>query len=79
MSAGKVTEPNQSPPLWLRMNASLPTRDRLHPLNHLQRHALTRAILPAIDVPALGGSLGVSWNVTFRERRLDDVSSARDH
>ena len=50
----------------------------LHPLNRLRRHALTPAILQAIDVSALGGSLGVSWNVAFPGRRADDVSSTGD-
>jgi FkbM family methyltransferase len=41
-------------------------RDRLHPLNHLRRHAFTRAILQAIDVPVWAGLPGVRWNVRVR-------------
>ena len=41
-------------------------RDRLHPLNRLRRHALSRAILRAIDVPIWASLPGMRWKVKVR-------------
>jgi FkbM family methyltransferase len=41
-------------------------RERFHPLNHLRRHRLSRAILQAIDVPIWASLPGVCWKVRVR-------------
>ena len=38
-------------------------RDRFHPLNHLRRHALSRAVLRAMDVPIWATLPGIDWRV----------------
>jgi len=41
-------------------------RQRFHPLNHLRRHALTRAVLKAMDIPIWTRLPGVRWKVRVR-------------
>jgi FkbM family methyltransferase len=41
-------------------------RDRFHPLNHLRRHAFSREILRAMDIPVWRKLPGVDWKVRVR-------------
>lgn len=56
------------------MNSCLySVRARFHPLNHLRRHALSRAILRTMDVPIWAKLPGVDWKC--RVRLVRHVSS----
>ena len=41
-------------------------RERFHPLNRLRRHALSRAVLRAMDVPIWATLPGIDWRVRVR-------------
>ena len=41
-------------------------RERFHPLNHLRRHSLSRAVLRAMDVPIWATLPGIDWRVRVR-------------